>query len=136
MHEHQSHNTKQQSPSSRSFGLVFSCFFLIIGLLPLASSGTIKIWSLCLSAVFLFLALAIPKGLTPLARCWMWFGLLLHRIMNPIVLGILFFAILTPVAILKRLFGKPSFAISFDQSARSYWAPRAAKKHTDMKNQF
>ena len=91
-------------PPNRHFGLVFCVLFLIIALWPLFFGKDLRLWSLAVSVIFLLLALAAPNVLTPLNRGWMWLGLLLHRVTSPLILGLLFFVILTPVALLKKLF--------------------------------
>jgi hypothetical protein len=113
-----------QGSSNRAFGLVFAVVFALIGLLPLISSGGVRLWSLAVAAGFLILAHALPTALAPLNRLWLRFGLLLHRIVNPIVLGIMFFLVITPMGVLMRLFGKDLLKLRYDPNAASYWVGR------------
>jgi hypothetical protein len=113
-----------QGSSNRGFGLVFAVVFALIGLWPLISSGGVRLWSLAVAAGFLIAALVLPTVLGPLNRLWLRFGLLLHRIVNPIVLGIMFFLVITPMGVVMRLFGKDLLKLRYDRSAASYWVSR------------
>lgn len=110
--------------SNRSFGLVFAVVFAIVALLPLLGGGPPRMWSLGIAAVFAVLAFALPRVLAPLNRLWLKFGLLLHRIVNPVVLGIMFFLVVTPTGLLMRLFGKDPLRLKREPSAASYWIER------------
>ena len=125
MHEHSSkHSAENKGSSDRSFGVIFSIVFLIIACYPLLASGTIQIWSLVFAGIFLLLALIIPCVLAPANRLWMRFGELLHRIVSPIALGIVFYFAVLPTGILLRLFGKDSLRLRMDPAAESYWINR------------
>jgi hypothetical protein len=131
MHEYQAHhNTTIEGPSDRNFGLVFTIFFLVVALLPLLHGHGLRIWALDLAGVFLAPALAIPKLLSPLNRLWTRFGILLHRIVSPLALGILFYGVVTPIGLLMRLFGKDLLRLRLDKSARSYWIQRSPSEPT------
>ena len=93
-------------PSNRNFGIVFFIVFLVIGLWPLLNQSELRIWSLLISMVFLFLGILNSKILTPLNKLWMKFGLLLGNIIAPIVMGIVYFGVVTPTGLLLRLIGK------------------------------
>ena len=95
-------------PSNKSFGIVFTAFFLIISFWPLLSGSEIRIWSLIIAVIFFILGLINSKILTPLNRLWFKFGLMLGKIVSPIVLGIVFFLVVTPTGIIMRLIGKDS----------------------------
>ena len=123
-HESYERQEDVQGGSNRSFGLVFTVFFAIVGLLPLIGGRGVRGWALGLGALFLAVALLHPAVLAPLARLWMKFGLLLHRIVSPIALGVMFFLVITPMGLLMRLFGKDPLRLRFDRSADSYWIPR------------
>ena len=110
--------------SDRSFGLVFTAFFLLVGLAPLLHGRGARYWAVAVGAAFLVVALARPGLLHPLNRLWTWFGLLLHKIVNPIVMGMLFFLILTPFGTALRLLGKDPLDREFDRAASSYWILR------------
>ena len=139
MNEHQPiHITPVKSSSDRSFGIVFTVFFAIVGLLPLLHAHGIRLWALTLSAVFLLLALLIPSVLAPLNRFWTKFGMLLHHIVSPIALGILFFLVVTPIGLIMRALGKDPLRLRFDRSAASYWIERTppGPDADSLKNQF
>jgi hypothetical protein len=110
--------------SDRSFGIVFAAVFLIVAVVPWFFGGIFRAWALVVAAGFLVAALAFPSTLAPLNRLWTRFGLLLHRIVSPIVLGIMFFLVVTPIGLLMRLFGKDPLRLERDASAGSYWIPR------------
>ena len=124
--------------SNRSFGIVFAVVFAIIGLFPLIGGSSVRWWSLIVAGVFLALAFSVPKLLSPLNRLWMRFGLLLHRIVNPLVMALLFFLVVTPIALLMRLFGKRPLHLETEPDAESYWIPRdpPGPEPETMKQQF
>ena len=95
--------------SNRSFGIVFFIVFLIISLWPLLNSNEIRIWSLIVSIIFLILGLINSKALTPLNKVWFKFGIFLGNIISPIVMGIIYFVVVTPIAILLKVFKKDVF---------------------------
>jgi Saxitoxin biosynthesis operon protein SxtJ len=123
-HEDFSRKTEVKGSSNRSFGLVFSAFFCIIGLLPVLHDGTVRLWALVLAAIFLLASFACPDYLAPLNRLWARLGALLHKVANPVVLGLMFFVALAPIAIARRLLGKDSLKRRFDPVAGSYWIAR------------
>ena len=124
--------------SDRGFGLVFTAFFLIMGLAPLLHGRGARWWSIALALLFLVVALVRPAWLAPLNWVWTRFGLLLHRIVNPIVMGLLFFLILTPVGAVMRLLGQDPLHRKFDRVATTYWVTRTKDdpKPETMVNQF
>lgn len=111
-------------PSERSFAHVFAVVFALIALLPLLHGGTIRLWSLGVAALVLLLGYAAPTLLRPFNKLWFRFGLLLHAIINPIVLGAMFFLAVTPMAMVMRLAGKKLLNMNYDPSAKSYWIER------------
>jgi hypothetical protein len=110
--------------SERSFGLIFAAVFLVIAAFPLAFGGGVRLWSLGVAALFALAALAAPRVLAPLNRVWLKFGLVLHRVVSPIVLGIMFFLVITPIGLLMRALGKDPLRLRFDRGAATYWIPR------------
>ena len=120
--------------SNRSFGIVFFVVFLLIALYPLINSEGIKIWSLLISLIFLILGLLNSKILTPLNKLWSKFGIFLGKIISPIIMGIIFFLVVTPIGLIMRLFGKDVINLKFD-SNKSYWIEKTEPK-SNMKNQF
>lgn len=139
MHEHTPRHTSQiQSSSDRSFGFVFAAVFLIVALYPLLHAAGIRIWAVVISGLFLLLAALVPQVLAPANRLWTKFGLLLHNIVSPLALGILFFLVVTPTGLLMRLFGKDPLRLRFDPAADSYWIKRdpPGPAADSLKNQF
>jgi hypothetical protein len=138
MHEQFSRQEKIQGSSDRSFGFVFAAVFAIVGLLPLLGQRGPRLWALGIAALFLVVALAKPTSLAPLNRVWFKFGLLLHRIVSPIILGILFYVVIVPTGALMRLFGKRPLQLQLEPTASSYWIPRVppGPAPESMKNQF
>jgi hypothetical protein len=105
-------------------GLVFAALFVIIAAFPLFFGGAIRWWSLAVAAAFLIVALVVPGMLTPLNRAWTRFGLLLHRVVSPIVLGFLFYVVVTPLGLLMRLLGKDPLRLHWDRQSPTYWIER------------
>ena len=139
-HEDYSHFGKtHELPSNRSFGWVFTGFFGLTAIWPLLRNhGGVRWWAAVVSGIFLVLTLVIPDVLEPLNRLWMKLALLLARVVNPVILGLMFFLIFTPVAFVLRLLGKDLLRLKLDQSASSYWLTRAdhGPAGPTMKNQF
>jgi hypothetical protein len=123
-HEDFAREEDVKTSSERVFGFVFAAVFLIIGLLPLLHGNMVRLWSLGVAAVFLALALAVPKTLAPLNRLWMKFGMLLHAVVNPVVMAFLFFSTVTPIALILRALGKDPLHLKFDPAAKTYWIDR------------
>jgi hypothetical protein len=123
-HESYARDDSAQAGPNRSFGFLFAGIFALIGLLPLIFGGVPRLWAIVLAGVFLLAALVFPGVLAPLNRLWMRFGLLLHRIVSPVVLGIMFFGVITPIGLVMRLFGKDPLRLRLDKAADSYWIER------------
>lgn len=139
MNEHTPrHLETPEGSSDRSFGLVFSSLFFVVALWPLLHGNNIRLWAIGFGLIFGIFALAAPRILTPLNRLWTRFGLLLHRVVSPIALGILFFGVVTPTGLLMRLFGKDSLCLRLQKNAATYWIPRTppGPKPESLKNQF
>ena len=120
--------------SNRSFGIVFFIVFLLIGTYPLLNNDDIRIWSLLISIVFLILGLLNSKILLPLNKIWFKFGILLGKIISPLIMGLIFFVVVTPIGLLMRLFNKDLLNLKFNKS-KSYWIEKNEPK-SKMKNQF
>ena len=129
---------KPKLPSDRSFGMVFFGFFVVIGSWPLLYNQPVRLWSYLIAAAFFIVALIIPKILRPLNRLWMKFGLLLNRVVSPIVMALLFFLTLLPIGILMRLFGKKTLELEFKPDKTSYWINRdnPGPEPESIKNQY
>ena len=120
--------------SNRSFGIVFFIVFLLIALYPLLKGNDLRIWSLVISFVFLALGLINSKILLPLNRLWFKFGLQLGRFISPLIMGIIFFVVVTPTGIIMRLFKKDLLNLKYNKK-ESYWINKSGPK-SKMKNQF
>jgi len=127
-------NSKIKIPSNKSFGLVFFIFFIIISLYPLVNKEEIRVWSLIVSLIFLLLGLIDSKILTPLNKIWFKIGIYLGNIVSPIVMGIIFFFVVTPTGIIMKLLGKDILNIKYSKN-NSYWIKKNGIK-SKMKNQF
>ena len=125
---------KPKIGSNRSFGIVFFIVFLIISLWPLLNSNEIRIWSLIVSIIFLTLGLINSKALTPLNKLWFKFGIFLGNLISPIVMGIIYFAVVTPIALLLKVINKDVLSLKKTKQA-SYWKNKE-KYNSSMKNQF
>ena len=120
--------------SNRSFGIVFFVVFLLIALYPLTYGGEIRIWSVIISLIFLVLGLINSKILTPLNKLWFKFGLFLGKIISPIIMGIIFFLVVTPIGLIMRFLGKDVLNLKYNKN-KSYWIEKNGPK-SKMKNQF
>lgn len=123
---HESFEREEQvvGSSDRSLGIVFAAVFALIGVVPWTFGGVLRLWALAIGALFLALALLAPSLLAPLNRVWTKLGLLLHRVVSPVVLGIMFFLVITPLGLLMRVLGKRPLRLGFEREARSYWIER------------
>ena len=127
-----------QGSSDRSFGVVFAVVFTIIGLWPLLDGPNVRWWSLAIAAGFAVVSAVRPGLLAPLNRLWLKFGLLLNRIVSPLVMGFLFYVVVTPIALMMRASGKDPLRLKYDAAARSYWIPREppGPSPETIKNQY
>ena len=128
-------NNNTKISSNRSFGILFFIVFFITSLWPLISRGDIIYWALIASLIFLVLGVLNSKFLTPLNKLWFKFGIFLGAIVSPIVMGIIYFIILTPIGALMRFLGKDLLRINKSKSSTTYWINRDKQKNT-MKKQF
>src|SRR5436190_5957022 len=110
--------------SERAFGLVFAGVFLLVALWPLLDRASPRLWAFAVSAVFALCAWLAPQVLAPLNRFWFRFGELLHRIVSPIALGVIFFGVITPYAVVMRLFGRDELLLRKGSARPSYWVRR------------
>ena len=120
--------------SNRSFGIVFFIVFLLISIYPLFKDGNLRIWSLIISIIFLFLGLLNSNFLNPFNKLWFKFGLLLGKIVSPIVMCLIFFLVVTPIGIIMRLLKKDLLNLKFSKT-NTYWINKSGPK-SKMKNQF
>jgi len=129
----QKQEIKINKKNNITFGIFFFIFFFIIGLFPLISAGIIRIWSVVLSLVFLIITIIRPNLFTFLNRSWIQFGIFLGKIISPIVMGLVFFFVVTPIGILVRILKKDVMGLK--RGASSYWINREDKLQS-MKKQF
>ena len=127
--------SKIKISSNRNFGLIFFFVFLIVGLWPLLNEGSSRFWSIVIAVIFLILGLLNSKLLTPLNKLWFKFGLFLGSIVSPIVMGIVFFLVITPTGFIVKIMNKDLLNNKYDNKKKSYWITRAKTKNT-MKQQF
>ena len=121
-------------PSNRSFGILFFIVFFLISIYPLVNNDEIKVWPLIIALIFLILGLLNSNILSPLNLLWMKFGIFLGKITSPIVMGIVFFVVVTPIGLLMKLFKKDLLNLKFSNK-NSYWIEKDKIKSI-MKNQF
>ena len=124
----------KQKDNNKSFGILFFIVFLIIAIWPMLESGSIRIWSLVISIIFLVLGIVNSKILTPFKNGWIKLGEILGKVIAPIVMGFIYFIIITPIGIFIRLLGKDLLNIKYNKS-KSYWIKRSKNINT-MKRQF
>lgn len=124
--------------SDRKFGLVFAALFALLAARPVFSGGTLRLWALALAAALLTAALIRPRLLALPNRLWFRLGSALSRIVNPLVLGIVFVFVVTPTALVMRALGRDPLRLRFDREAHTYWIDRksAALGVVDMRKQF
>ena len=115
-------------PSNRNFGIIFFVVFLIISFYPLTYDKDITKWSLVISIIFLILGLINSKILTPLNRLWFEFGMLLGRIISPIIIALLFFVVVTPIGLIMRLLRKDLLNLKYNKDSKSYWIKKKVQK--------
>ena len=120
--------------SNRSFGIVFFIVFLVIATYPLINNGELRLWSLIISLIFLLLGLVNSKILNPLNKLWFRFGIFLGKVISPLIMGIIFFFVVTPIGLLMRLLNKDLLNLKF-KNTNTYWIEKTEPK-SKMKNQF
>ena len=125
---------KIKLPSNRNFGIVFSIVFLIIAIWPILNQNEIRIWSIIISFIFLILGLTNSKFLSPLNKAWFKFGLVLGSVIAPIVMGIVFFFVVTPTGLIMKALGKDILALKKNKN-NTYWLEKD-NSNNNLKNQF
>ena len=109
--------------SNKGFGILFFVVFLIISIWPISSGGDLRLWSVSIAFIFLILGILNSKILTPLKKIWIKFGELLGKIISPIVFGIIFFLLITPIGLLMKILGKDLLNIKYTKN-KTYWINR------------
>ena len=124
MHEPVNREPEVEGSSNKAFGLVFCGAFALIAIYPLIHGGSIRAWAGIVAIGFAVAAITAPRLLAPMNRAWTKLGFLLHRIVNPVVLGIMFFLVVTPTGLLMRALGKNPLRLRFEPDQPSYWIRR------------
>jgi hypothetical protein len=124
--------------SDRNFGFVFAGVFTVVACLPLLSRHEPRWWALAVAAAFATVAVAQPAWLAPLNRLWAYVGMMLSRVVSPVVLGLIFFVCVTPTALILRLTGKDILGLRWERRRKSYWLAHSLRGEASdtMKNQF
>ncbi len=125
---------KTHKSSNKGFGFVFFIVFILIAFYPLLNDGSIRLWSLLVSLIFLILGLLNSKILNPLNNLWYKFGLILNKVISPLIMGIIFFLIVAPIGILMRILKKDLLNLKYNNK-KTYWIEKSGPK-SSMKNQF
>ena len=125
---------KIKLPSNRNFGIVFSIVFLIIAIWPILNQNEIRIWSMIISLIFLILGLINSKFLSPLNKAWFKFGLILGSIIAPVVMGIVYFLVVTPTGLIMKALGKDILGLKRNKN-NTYWLEKD-NSNNNLKNQF
>ena len=120
--------------SNRNFGVVFFIFFMTISLFPLFKDGNVRVWAVVVAIIFLILGLLNSSVLSPLNKIWFKFGILLGNFISPIIMGLVFFTVVTPTSFIMKVFGKDLLNLK-KNNKKSYWIEKSPIK-SKMKNQF
>ena len=138
MHEDFSRAQQVKEPSNRAFGWTFVAVFLIVGLWPLAHNAGLRWWAVIVAAVVMFATLAMPALLAIPNRLWLRFGALLHRFVSPVALALMFYALITPMGLLMRAFGKDLLCLRRGDPEGTYWVKRdpPGPKPSSLSKQF
>ncbi|MBF0212491.1 MAG: hypothetical protein HQM00_02870 [Magnetococcales bacterium] len=123
--EHASHQEEIAGSSDRSFGWVFTGVFGVIALWPVWHGGAVRLWALGVALLLLIVSQIAPRLLSPFNRLWSRLGGWLHRMMTPVIMGVIFFVVITPFALFFRLTGKDPLKRKFQPELPSYWIPRS-----------
>ena len=137
-HERLTGDEPGEGGTDRGFGIVFAFVFVVVGLFPLLNGGPPRGWAFGVASAFLAVALARPALLAPFNRVWFKFGLLLQRVVNPLVMAVIYFGVVTPTGLIMRVLGKDPLRLRYDPDAESYWLHRdpPGPARESMKNQF
>jgi hypothetical protein len=124
IHESFVRDEEARGSSDRNFGFVMAGAFMILALAPLARGRAVRWWSLLVGAAFLVSGLLHPRILGPLNRLWLKLGLILHTVVSPVVMGLLFYSTVTPIGVLFRWLGKDPLRLRLDRETDTYWIER------------
>ena len=123
-HERLTDDETIKGSGNRTFGVTVAAAFLLTACWPLLRGGPLRWWALAAAAVFLGAAMATPRALAPLNRFWLALGARLHRVTNPVIMGVVFFTTVAPLGLLFRILGKDPLHLRRDPSASTYWIER------------
>ena len=126
--------SKIKLPTNRNFGIVFFVVFLIIAIWPILNENDIRLWSLIISLIFLILGIANSKLLTPLNKIWFKFGIFLGNFIAPIVMGFIYFVVVTPTGLIMKALGKDLLNLK-KNNKETYWIKKD-NSNNNLKNQF
>lgn len=126
----------ERAGSEHSFGIVFTVVFALIAVWPVFFSGAPRLWSLGVAAVFLLLAFMRPQVLRPLNVVWFKFGLLLHKIISPIIMALMFLLTVVPMGLIFKILRKDPLRLRRDPEAATYWIAKDSRRSGTMRNQF
>ena len=118
------HRIVANTGSDRSFGIVFTVVFIFIGFWPMISGGSPRLWAVFIAVGFIGAAFFAPRLLSPLNQGWFRFGQLLHKIVTPVVLGLIYVTTIVPIGFLMKAAGKDPLRRKFDPDSASYWIVR------------
>ena len=135
-HEDLQRTAEEPQATERSFGLVFSAVFALIGLKPLFDHLAVRWWAIAVAVAFLVLGLFAPRTLALPNKLWMKFGKLLHHIVSPVIMSLLFILAVVPTAIVLRLMGRDPLRLKFDKKAVTYWQKREPAEGASFTQQF
>ena len=124
MHENLDKVEDIKVSSNRSFGMVFTLFFLVVGIWQISAEKSLGWYFFASALLFFIVAITFPSLLGPFNRAWFKFGLLLGQAVNPVILGLVFFLVVTPIGIVRRLLGKDSLHLKTKPNLKSYWIDR------------
>ncbi len=138
LHERLERKEELKGSSNRSFGFIFAVFFVLVGTLPVLHHHAYRPWALILAVAIFAVALVIPNILAPLNKLWMQLGLLLSKVMTPIIVGIMFYVFVSPMAMVMRLMGKDPLKLKLSSETSSYWVERTppGPEPKSLRNQF
>lgn len=121
----------------RQFGLIVGAVFTVIGLWPLVFRGeSLRLWATGIGGLLIAFGGILPQLLAPIYKGWMWVGHIMGWINTRILLGIVFYGLVTPIGIVFRLMGKDTMRQAFAESSTTYRVVRSPRSHSHMKNQF
>jgi predicted membrane metal-binding protein len=135
-HEDLQRTAEEPQATERSFGLVFSAVFALVAFLRLLDDHPVRWWAVAVSAAFLILGLFAPRTLVLPNKLWMKFGKLLHHIVSPVVMSLLFIVAVIPTAVILRLMGRDPLRLKLDKKAASYWQKRETTENPSFTEQF